>query len=136
MDFITNADGTLISIGDKVRIESGPVRKREVATEVLLSNDVTAGHYHAPVKDEQGNVIKEAIDALGKPIELGKDFDYIDWLAPERAWYVYRLDKIVSVVMKQGPKKGETVEKPHYVLDSTHVSRDAAITRGLAIAAA
>lgn len=73
-----------ITSGDSVaRIERGPQRKRAKATDELLSDEVTATHYAVGKPD-----------ALNKPIEKGKDMDYIDWKAPksEHVWYVYLLE--------------------------------------------
>jgi hypothetical protein len=79
-DNITEIDG-------KVRVELGHVRRKEIATEELLSNDVTAAHYGVGLKDSLGNVI-----ALGKPM------DFIDWLSPDRHFYVYQLQEVTDMV--------------------------------------
>jgi hypothetical protein len=78
---------TITEIDGKVRIEIGHVRRTEVATEELLSNEVTAAHYAVGLKDALGNVIT-----------LGKSMAYIDWLAPDRVFYVYRLEEVVDIV--------------------------------------
>jgi hypothetical protein len=68
-------------ITETTRIEAGPPRKKAVATEELLSDRVTASHYQVG-----------RLDALGKPIQLSQEMDYIDWLCPNKVWYVYKLD--------------------------------------------
>ncbi len=78
---IERISDTVTEIEDRVRIESGPLRKQATATAEILSDDVTAKHYH-----------EGGIDALGKKIVLGQPFDYIDWKNRERAFYVYILD--------------------------------------------
>ena len=47
MNFVKISD-TITEIEGHVRIEPGPPRKREVATEELLSDKATASHYHPP----------------------------------------------------------------------------------------
>lgn len=121
MDFRRN--GAMIEIGDAVRIEAGPVRRRGIATEELLSNDVTAGHYQVG-----------APDALGKPIVLGEIMDYVDWRSPARAYYLYSLDKVDTIKMTQGPKRGQTIDQPRWVLAGTYETEEAAISAGLALA--
>lgn len=90
---VKKVSDTITSVGDNVRIETGPVRKRAVATKELLG-DATASHYHLPITEEVDGKkeVKVAIDALGKPIEEGKEFDYIDWRNDARAYYVYQKD--------------------------------------------
>jgi hypothetical protein len=79
-DTITEFDG-------KARIEIGPLRKQAVASKELLSDEVTAAHYKVGGRD-----------ALGKPIELGKPMDYIDWKSQERAYTVYELAPVTTTV--------------------------------------
>lgn len=71
----------LIEISDTVRIERGRPRRSAIATEELLSNEVTASHYAVGERD-----------AAGEVIELGKEMEYIDWLSEELVWYIYRHD--------------------------------------------
>lgn len=68
-------------VAGAIRIEAGPVRRQAVATEALLSEEVTAGHYQVGRPD-----------SMGKPIVLGEPMNYIDWKGAEVAWYVYRHD--------------------------------------------
>ena len=89
-------------ISKTVRIDAGPVRRKAIATEELLSDLVTAGHYRAPRPATAEEIKSEAImtkdgkrywiDALCKPIELGEEFTYVDWKSPERAYTVYALE--------------------------------------------
>lgn len=69
---------TLTEIDGRIRVESGPVRRTAEATEEVLA---TLPDHYAVGKP----------DALGKTIALGEPMDFIDWLAPERAFYVYEL---------------------------------------------
>lgn len=81
-----------ISHGDaKWRIERGPKKKVAAATEELLSDAVTATHYHVGGKD-----------AVGKKIVLGEEMTYLDWLG-ERNWKVFRLHA------DQGPNAWEPI---------------------------
>lgn len=67
------------SFGENVRIDAGPRRRVEIATEVLLDNAVTAGHYQVG-----------SLDSLGQPIELGKPMNFIDWKGSDLEFTVYR----------------------------------------------
>lgn len=84
----------LTEIDGAIRVESGPARIEAVATEELLSNDVTASHYYAGTKMVDG-VEKVGVDANGKPIKLGQKMTYIDWRNRRSniAWYVYAKDE-------------------------------------------
>jgi hypothetical protein len=70
--------------GGAYRVEAGPPLKRAKATEAILSDDKTAPHYRLAEEGEP-----PALDALGQPIEEGKQFAYLDWLG-ERVFYLYR----------------------------------------------
>lgn len=72
---------TVTEIDGAIRVERGPVRRSEVATTELLSDEVTAGHYRVG-----------GVDALGKTIALGKTMDFIDWKGGGGAFYVYQRD--------------------------------------------
>lgn len=74
--------GDRIEIGDTVRVESGPALRRRKATDEALSNDATADHYQVGLSD-----------ALGKPIEAGAMFTYLDYYGP-RVFYVYQRAEI------------------------------------------
>jgi hypothetical protein len=62
-----NAD--LIEIDGKVRVERGPKTIVAVASEELLSDAVTASHYQVGRPD-----------VMGKPIVIGEEMTYHDWL--------------------------------------------------------
>lgn len=68
----------IIVFDGAVLIEYGPVYKTAVATEELLSNEITAAHYQVG-----------APDSMGKVIEIGQAMTYVDWLG-EHAWFVYK----------------------------------------------
>jgi len=83
----------LVEIGGKVRIERGPKLKTGKATEELLSDDVTAKHYHLPRKVTNKDGSTEMVfarDAKGKVIKHGEELTYLDWIG-EHHWYVYAL---------------------------------------------
>ena len=111
-------DGQLVprwEINDGVVvIDTTPLRKRATATTELLSNDMTATRYYAGskavlFKDTFGKTVLDAKtsqlktkmvvgkDSLGKPIVLGKAFDYLDWKNPKRVFQVYVLRKVNGV---------------------------------------
>ncbi len=73
----------ITQVGDNVRIEPGPKLVTAVATDELLHNSRTAEHY-----SEGGR------DANGRPIELGKEFTYLEWggaeTEPKVVFYVYK----------------------------------------------
>lgn len=55
---IQRLSGTLIAIGDKVRVEQGPLLiELPKATPEILSNAATASHYHRGAKDKLGRTI-------------------------------------------------------------------------------
>lgn len=85
--------GDITQVGENVRLESGPVRKIAIATEELLHDDATAGHYYVGERIEDG-VRKIGRDALGKPIVLGEEMTYLQWggrnTVPVMGWYVYK----------------------------------------------
>lgn len=64
---------------DKIRINSGPIRKTEKATKELLDNKNTAEHYQV------GN-----FDANGDIIEIGKSMHYLDYKNIKKVWYIYQ----------------------------------------------
>jgi hypothetical protein len=106
----------LIQVGPTTRVESGPERKSEVATEELLSDLRTAHHYYAgwldtqtgqvsprtPENDRAGVAELEAAkrekrapryklgkDAANEAIEIGKPMEYLDYRG-SWVWYVYK----------------------------------------------
>ncbi len=98
----------LIEISKRVLIEDAPPRKQAVATEELLDDAMTASHYKAPRKATKEEIGDPTIltkgdlrlfpDSMGKPIELGKPMDYIDWRCAEadRVWNVYELKEFAE----------------------------------------
>jgi len=70
--------GDRIEIGSTVRIEAGPPLRRRKATADSLANSVTAAHYQIGRPD-----------ALGKLIEEGKMFSYLDHYG-EKVYYVFQ----------------------------------------------
>lgn len=66
---IKRLNEALIEIDGRVRVERGPRMLTAVATEELLSNEVTASHYKVG-----------GLDKLGKVIVLGEEMTYLDWL--------------------------------------------------------
>lgn len=84
----------LIEISETVQIERSHQRKVAIATEELLSNDVTASHYAVG-----------QVDANGNKIVLGQEMAYIDWLGPRNTWYVYQ--KIEDRFQPRGSFGGE-----------------------------
>lgn len=71
----------LAEIDGKLRIEAGYARKTAVATPDILKDSVTKEHY-----------VEGAFDAVGRVIEMGKDFSYLDYYGPAVYW-VYKLDE-------------------------------------------
>lgn len=78
----------LIQVTPDIRVESGPARKRALATQELLDNSRTAPHYYEGVR-KVGKELKRGVDALGKPIQIGQHMDYLDW-HNEYVWYIYQ----------------------------------------------
>ena len=92
-------DATTLHIGDKFRIEPGPRRVTAVVTTELLDDSVTATHYALEINDTpEGVPPRQGIDALGKPIELGEEMTYLDWVGAQNGtpgstvFYLYELD--------------------------------------------
>jgi hypothetical protein len=88
-------DGSMITLDDKVRIEPGPALKKATATEELLDNSSTAEHY-----------LPDKFDALSKPIVLGEEMHYLDWVGHTQGvegsscWYVYHLEDLAPAELK------------------------------------
>lgn len=97
--------GTLISIGDDIRIETGPRKLVALADKELLG-DKTADHYQGP-RDATKQEIADPrtltqdgkrffLDAVGNPIVEGEDMTYLDWVGFKNGdeestrFYLYR----------------------------------------------
>lgn len=111
-------------IDGRIRIEAGLPFVVTTATKEALANDVTHPDYQVGAPDARGNII-----------EHGKEFAYIDFLAPEQheaglrpephAWKVYRLEDDPTNIERKwklgGSKKSgendvlvEDTEHPHH----------------------
>lgn len=78
------AKENLVDLSDYVRVEDGPLRRTEIATEELLSDEVTARHYQVGKPDAAGNIIT-----------LGKEMTFLDFKA-KRVWYVYKFQAVME----------------------------------------
>lgn len=111
-------NGNLVEIGDpdtlgSFRIEPGPVRKVETATNELLADDRTLDHYFAGQRDtgttdNDGNpVMHTGVDALGKEIKLGEPMTFNDWVGHQQGvdgascFYLYRLEKRTAAEIEE-----------------------------------
>ena len=104
----------LLQIGANIRVERGPARVDAIATEELLSNEVTADHY-----------VEGAFDAIGRRIVLGEPMTYLDWRG-KRSFYLYRLEAV------EVPGHDDAV--PVWIEQGAFETEDAAINAGLALA--
>lgn len=107
---------SLAYCGSDFRIERGPALKTAKATPEMLSDEKTASHYYAPrpMVNAQGHPYKNksgkpkmeyARDAVGNPIELNKEFTFLDWKNPDTyVWYVY--ERFPREVYVNDPKTG------------------------------
>ncbi len=90
--------GKIIEIGDTIRIEDGPPRKKTIATAEVLDDKITAKHYQ-----------KGRSDAMGKPIVIGEEMTYLDYYG-NHVFYIYVLGKVGidvnGVVILPGDKSG------------------------------
>lgn len=96
-------DATTLHVGDKFRIEPGPRRVTAVVTEELLDNAVTATHYALEINDTpEGVPPRQGIDAFGKPIVIGEEMTYLDWVGAQNGnpgstvFYLYELDDMTA----------------------------------------
>ena len=119
MDIVRLSD-TITEIDKCIRVEPGPMRKKGLATDKLLDNDVTASHYQV------GN-----FDSMGQVIEHGKEMEYIDWKSDERVFNVYELTEETHV-----DKDGEEVIVERFAKDSDYPDYEAALTKAIALAEA
>lgn len=87
----TTREGNILQIGATVRVESGPVLRREVATPELLDDSVTAAHYAMGRRDAQAKVIVE-----------GEEMAFLDWNGHGEgregatAFYVYQRQPLTA----------------------------------------
>lgn len=111
--------GDITEIDGRFRIESGPVRRREIATEELLSDKVTAEHYQVGRPDALNNIIT-----------LGEPMDFIDWRSPERVFYVYALEEVTDEV------DDKPVKNMRWLAKGRHADEAAALSQAATLAAA
>ena len=116
----------MIQVTDFIRVDCGKVRKRAVATEELLSDDVTATHYKLILgQDKDGNNVPGR-GADGEIIELGKEMEYLDHKSKELEWVVYQLEAEVA----------EGFEEKRYLPVSRHPSETEAMVAAAKLAEA
>jgi hypothetical protein len=128
-------NGDRIEIGESVRIEKGPPLRRRKATTEALSDTATATHYQLG-----------SLDALGKPIEEGKMFAFLDYFA-EPVFYVFKRRAITAedqqfALQPDGstpPLNDDTtnIREYTYIFEDrgTRATEDEAIELGLQLAA-
>src|ERR1043165_4157737 len=109
---VKRSESGMIEIDGKVRIEAGPRRRHEVATEALLSDAVTAAHYAVG-----------KLDAHGRGITLGKKFHFIDWKSPDRVFTVCKLTDVEDTV------DGKKVKLQRFLPQGEHESEAAALSQ-------
>lgn len=81
----------LFELDGKYRMEVGPPLVHAVATEKLLSDEVTARHY------KEG-----ALDAKNKTIVIGEEMDFLDWKNKGKwVWYMYALKPVEKIIKKK-----------------------------------
>lgn len=144
--FVRNKDNSLITVAERFRIQRGPRRIVAVASEETLSDEVTAKHYYAGVRkvktrDGAGRVKmveKVGIDCRGEPIEIGKEFEYVDWRGRNRnpVWTVFEHVKTDEILMNQGPMKGRKIlqerwlsPKDYFLFDSEDAALENVLER-------
>lgn len=79
--------GQLIQVTETVRIESGPARRKRVATEV----DARPRGGPEVDKGKSGGT-RGPFDAAGRKIVAGEEMEYLDWQG-DHVWYVYKADE-------------------------------------------
>lgn len=100
----------LIEIDGVTRVERGPKTCVAIATEALLDDAVTANHYQVG-----------SPDALGKPIVLGEEMTYRDWIGDH--WYhVYALEKSFDEFGGKWIKCGEFATEAEAVSEATKIA--------------
>ncbi len=87
----TTREGNILQIGATVRVESGPILRREIATPALLDDAVTAAHYAMGKPDAEAN-----------PIVEGEEMAFLDWnghgegVDGATGFYVYHLQPMTA----------------------------------------
>ncbi len=75
--------GSIVTVGNNMRIERGPALVTAAATPELLSDDLTASHYAVGKQDAKGEFIEE-----------GKDFSFLNYGGTNHegvyGYYVYK----------------------------------------------
>ena len=73
-------------LGEHVWVERGPAIIEATATPEVLSDAVTAPHYHLPKTVQMPSGPQEIVarDARGQEIRAGRKFSFVDWLKPSR----------------------------------------------------
>lgn len=131
---ITKIGENITQIGDKVRVEVGPKLLEAIATEELLSDDVTAGHYQVGRRDSVGDII-----VLGEPMK------YLAWggrtTPGEQSHYVYQvtprpvLDEAGAPVLDESGAPTFVDDPNHWVLVDAFDTPEQAMAQAGAIAA-
>ena len=119
----------LVEIDGIARVERGPKTCVAIATEALLDDAVTAGHYFANLTEKELAEFPEgsphppkSFDALGKPIYIGEEMTYRDWLG--EPWYhVYQWEEPIEKD-KEGiwTKVGEFATEAEAVSEATKIA--------------
>lgn len=99
----------IVEISGRFRVEKGPRRVRDVATDASLDDSVTARHYKSGMPDAKGHIIKP-----------GEAFDYIDWKQRKKApvFTLYKLARTDAVLMREGPLRGQKLLQPRWLPES------------------
>lgn len=118
MKITRNGDGTIVNVGNKVRIEQSPKRRREIATEELLASFPPGTSYQVGLPD-----------SLGRIIELGVPMDFIDRGSSGVDFVVYVLTTVDEEV------NGEPVAVDRFLPESRHASEELALSRAFDLAA-
>jgi hypothetical protein len=115
---IKRSESGMIELNGKVRIERSPPRRQEIATEALLSDEVTASHYAVGLPD-----------ALGKIIALGEPFDFIDFKAEKPVFTVYLLTEVIDEVA------GAKIKNLRFLPKGVRETEEAALSQAIPLAA-
>lgn len=98
-----------IQVTDTICVDFGKVRKRAIATEELLSDDVTASHYKLVMgKDAKGEDVPGR-GADGEVIKLGEEMEYLDHRSKTLEWVVYQNDGDRYQPVSRHPSEEEAV---------------------------